>query len=218
MGGMTQAFLTKSSGRRPGGADNSSAEAENRHHYLSGALASRALGVLRRSGSPSYVLRAPRRRRRRAGLLTPYPRSAVRTPSTSRRSRAKAGSWWWCGGSPRRWTTANQGEGPASTTREVCISDPGVLVSVRGEAWRMVPPDSVAIAGTVGSTRGSKAEAARATASALDDLTADLAARKAPSSLSPTSNASTSRCPSAATPAATRTAWDTTRWSTRALQ
>lgn len=56
------------------------------------------------------------------------------------------------------------------------MSDPGVLVSVRGEARRTVPPDSVAIAGTVASTRGSKAEAARAAASALADLTADLAA------------------------------------------
>jgi uncharacterized protein len=52
----------------------------------------------------------------------------------------------------------------------------GVLVSVRGEARRTVPPDSAVIAGTIAATRGSTAEAARAAAAALDSLTADLAA------------------------------------------
>ena len=58
------------------------------------------------------------------------------------------------------------------------MSDPaGLLVSVRGEARRMVPPDSALVAATVASSRGSKAEAVLAAAAALDSLTADLAAR-----------------------------------------
>ena len=58
------------------------------------------------------------------------------------------------------------------------MSDPaGVLVSVRGEARQMVPPDSALVAAAVASSRGSKAEAVRAAAVALDSLTADLAAR-----------------------------------------
>jgi hypothetical protein len=58
------------------------------------------------------------------------------------------------------------------------VSDPaGVLVSVRGEARQMVPPDSALVAATIASSRGSKAEAVRAAAAALDSLTADLAAR-----------------------------------------
>jgi uncharacterized protein len=52
----------------------------------------------------------------------------------------------------------------------------GVLVSVRGEARRTVPPDSAVIAGVITATRDSKADAARAAASALEVLTADLAA------------------------------------------
>jgi uncharacterized protein len=51
----------------------------------------------------------------------------------------------------------------------------GVLVSVRGEARRTVPPDSAVIAGVITATRDSKADAARAAASALEVLTADLA-------------------------------------------
>ena len=58
------------------------------------------------------------------------------------------------------------------------MSDPaGLLVSVRGEARRMVPPDYALVAATIGSSRGSKAEAVRAAAVGLDSLTADLAAR-----------------------------------------
>jgi uncharacterized protein YggE len=58
------------------------------------------------------------------------------------------------------------------------VSDPaGLLVSVRGEARRTVPPDSALVAATVASSQGSKAEAVRAAAAALDSLTADLAAR-----------------------------------------
>ena len=52
----------------------------------------------------------------------------------------------------------------------------GVLVSVRGEARRTVPPDSALIAGLITSIRESKAAAARAAAAALDGLIADLAA------------------------------------------
>ncbi len=58
------------------------------------------------------------------------------------------------------------------------MSDPaGLLVSVRGEARRMVPPDYALVAATIASSRGSKAEAVRAAAAGLDSLTADLAAR-----------------------------------------
>ena len=58
------------------------------------------------------------------------------------------------------------------------MSDPaGLLVSVRGEARRMVPPDYALVAATIASSRGSKAEAVRAAAGGLDSLTADLAAR-----------------------------------------
>lgn len=56
------------------------------------------------------------------------------------------------------------------------MNDPGVLVSVRGEARLTVPPDSAIIGGTIAATRGSKAEAVRAAAAALDRITADLAA------------------------------------------
>jgi uncharacterized protein YggE len=57
------------------------------------------------------------------------------------------------------------------------MSDPaGLLLSVRGEARQMVPPDYALVAVTVSSSRGSKAEALRAAAAALDSLTADLAA------------------------------------------
>lgn len=51
-----------------------------------------------------------------------------------------------------------------------------VLVWVRGEARRTVPPDRADIAGTIAVTRGSKADASGAAAAALDSLTADLAA------------------------------------------
>ena len=58
------------------------------------------------------------------------------------------------------------------------MSDPaGLLVSVRGEARQMVPPDYALVAATIASSRGSKAEAVRAVAAGLDSLTADLAAR-----------------------------------------
>jgi uncharacterized protein len=58
------------------------------------------------------------------------------------------------------------------------MSDPAdLLLSVRGEARRMVPPDYASIAVTIASSRGSKAEAVRAAAAGLDSLTADLAAR-----------------------------------------
>jgi uncharacterized protein len=51
-----------------------------------------------------------------------------------------------------------------------------VLLSVRGEARQMVAPDYATVAATIASSRASKAEAVRATAAALDRLTADLAA------------------------------------------
>lgn len=58
------------------------------------------------------------------------------------------------------------------------MSDPAeLLVSVRGEARRMVPPDYAIVAARIEAWRGSKAEAVRAAAAALDGLTADLAAR-----------------------------------------
>jgi hypothetical protein len=38
----------------------------------------------------------------------------------------------------------------------------GLLVSVRGEARRMVPPDYALVAATIASSQGSKAEAVRA--------------------------------------------------------
>lgn len=58
------------------------------------------------------------------------------------------------------------------------MSDPaGLLLSVRGEARRTVPPDCALAAVTVSSSQGSKAEAVRAAAVALDSLTAALAAR-----------------------------------------
>ena len=56
------------------------------------------------------------------------------------------------------------------------MSDPaGLLVSVRGEARRMVPPDYAIVAVTIEASRGSKAAAVRAAAASLDSLTADLA-------------------------------------------
>lgn len=58
------------------------------------------------------------------------------------------------------------------------MSDPaGLLVSVRGEARRMVPPDYALVAATIASSQGSKAEAVQAAAAGLESLTADLAAR-----------------------------------------
>ena len=58
------------------------------------------------------------------------------------------------------------------------MSDPaGLLLSVRGEARRMVPPDCAVVAAGIECLRGSKAEAVRAAAAELDNLTADLAAR-----------------------------------------
>jgi uncharacterized protein len=57
------------------------------------------------------------------------------------------------------------------------MSDPaGTLLSVRGEARQVVPPDSVTMTATVQVTRGSKAEALRTAAANLDSLTAELAA------------------------------------------
>ncbi|MGI9006779.1 MAG: SIMPL domain-containing protein [Streptosporangiaceae bacterium] len=50
-----------------------------------------------------------------------------------------------------------------------------MVVSVRGEARRTVPPDSALIAATIAVTSQSKAEALRSAAAALDSLTADLA-------------------------------------------
>ena len=58
------------------------------------------------------------------------------------------------------------------------MSDPaGPLLSVRGEARRMVPPDSAVVTAGIECQRGSKAEAVRAAAAELDSLTADLAAQ-----------------------------------------
>ena len=58
------------------------------------------------------------------------------------------------------------------------MSDPaGPLLSVRGEARRMPPPDYALVAVTIASSRGSKPEAVRAAAAGLDSLTTDLAAR-----------------------------------------
>jgi uncharacterized protein YggE len=57
------------------------------------------------------------------------------------------------------------------------MSDPaGLLLSVRGEARRMVAPDYAEVALMIAASRGSKAEAARAAAAGLDALTAGLAA------------------------------------------
>jgi uncharacterized protein YggE len=58
------------------------------------------------------------------------------------------------------------------------MGDPaGLLLSVRGEAHQMVPPDYAIVAAAVEVTRGSKAEAVRAAAVELDSLTTDLAAQ-----------------------------------------
>ncbi len=58
------------------------------------------------------------------------------------------------------------------------MSDPSeLLLSVRGEARRMVPPDYALVAATITSSRGSKAEAVQAASAALDGLTAGLAAQ-----------------------------------------
>ena len=51
-----------------------------------------------------------------------------------------------------------------------------MLLSVRGEARRVVEPDHAQVDVTVAVTRGSKVDAARAAAEDLDGLTADLAA------------------------------------------
>ena len=57
------------------------------------------------------------------------------------------------------------------------MSDPaGLLLSVRGEARRMVAPDYAEVAVTIAASRESKAEAARAAAAGLDALTAGIAA------------------------------------------
>jgi uncharacterized protein YggE len=58
------------------------------------------------------------------------------------------------------------------------MSDPaGTLLSVRGEARQVVPPDYVTMTARIEVMRGSKAEAVRTAAANLDSLTADLAAR-----------------------------------------
>ena len=58
------------------------------------------------------------------------------------------------------------------------MGDPaGPLLSVRGEARRMVPPDCAVVTAGIECQRGSKAEAVRAAAAELDSLTADLAAQ-----------------------------------------
>ena len=58
------------------------------------------------------------------------------------------------------------------------MSDPaGLLLSVRGEARRMVPPDCAVVTAGIECQRGSKAEAVRAAAAELDSLTADLTAQ-----------------------------------------
>jgi uncharacterized protein YggE len=58
------------------------------------------------------------------------------------------------------------------------MGDPaGLLLSVRGEAHQMVPPDYAAMAAGIEAIRGSKAEAVRAAAAELDRLTTDLAAQ-----------------------------------------
>ena len=58
------------------------------------------------------------------------------------------------------------------------MSDPaGPLLSVRGEARRMVPSDCAVVAAGIECRRGSKAEAMRAAAAELDSLTAGLAAQ-----------------------------------------
>ena len=53
----------------------------------------------------------------------------------------------------------------------------GLLLSVRGEARRTVPPDSAIVAASIDCSRGSKPEAVRAAAAELDSLTGDLAAQ-----------------------------------------
>ena len=58
------------------------------------------------------------------------------------------------------------------------MTDPAeLLLSVRGEARRMVPPDYALVAAAIVSSRGSKVEAVQAAAASLDSFTADLAAR-----------------------------------------
>ena len=57
------------------------------------------------------------------------------------------------------------------------MSDPGLLLSVRGEARRMVPPDYALVTATVAWSQASKVEALRAAAAGLGSLTTDLAAR-----------------------------------------
>ena len=53
----------------------------------------------------------------------------------------------------------------------------GLLLSVRGEARRRVPPDCAVVTAGIECLRGSKAEAVRAAAAELDGLTAGLAAQ-----------------------------------------
>jgi len=58
------------------------------------------------------------------------------------------------------------------------MSDPGdLLLSVRGEARKIVSPDYATVAATVASSAGSKERAVRAAAEALESLTADLETR-----------------------------------------
>jgi uncharacterized protein YggE len=66
---------------------------------------------------------------------------------------------------------------PPETVQEELMSDPvGLLVSVRGEARRVVAPDYAQVDVTIAASWGSKAEAARAAAAVLDSLISDLAA------------------------------------------
>jgi uncharacterized protein YggE len=53
----------------------------------------------------------------------------------------------------------------------------GLLLSVRGEARRPVPPDSAIVAAAIACSRPSKPEAVRGAAAELDSLTADLTAQ-----------------------------------------
>jgi hypothetical protein len=66
---------------------------------------------------------------------------------------------------------------PPETAQEELMSEAaGLLLSVRGEARRVVAPDHAQVDVAIAVSQGSKAEAARAAAEGLDGLTADLAA------------------------------------------
>jgi uncharacterized protein len=67
-------------------------------------------------------------------------------------------------------------QSPEIAQEELMSEAAGLLLSVRGEARRVVGPDHARVDVTVAVSRGSKAEAARAAAVGLDGLTADLAA------------------------------------------